>query len=100
MRVMGMNVLAILVAAIAIYLIEFVIFGVLIPGDQYVAMSGVNADQMHPERMPFGVIPPILSAIGLALAVKWCNAPGWMGGAMTGVLAAIFLAFPVSFYGF
>ena len=100
MRLNGHNLLAILAAAIAIYLIEFVIFAVLISAEQYTAMIGVATEQLHPERMPFGVIPPILAAIGLSLAVKWRNAPGLMGGAMTGVWMAIFFAFAASLYGF
>ncbi len=100
MRLNGHNLLAIMAAAIAIYLIEFVIFAVLISAEQYTAMIGVATEQLHPERMPFGVIPPILAAIGLSLAVKWRNAPGLMGGAMTGAWMAIFFAFAASLYGF
>lgn len=100
MRLNGHNLLAILAAAIAIYLIEFVIFAVLISAEQYTAMIGVATEQLHPERMPFGVIPPILAAIGLSLTVKWRNAPGLMGGAMTGVWMAICFAFAASLYGF
>ena len=100
MRYNGHNVLAIVVAAIAIYLIEFVIFGVVISGDQYTAMVGLNADQLHAERMMFGVIPPVLTAIGLSLAVKWRNAAGLMAGAMTGIWMAIFFAFATSLYPF
>jgi cytochrome bd-type quinol oxidase subunit 2 len=98
MRVMGHNVLAIVVAAIAIYLIEFVIFGLLIPGDQYEAMVGLSAEQMHSERMPIGALPPLLAAIGLSLAIKWRNAPGWMGGVTTALLMALFFAFATSLY--
>ena len=47
MRFMGYNVLAILAAAILIYVIEFVIFGLLIPGEQYAAMVGLGMDQMR-----------------------------------------------------
>lgn len=100
MRYQGHNVLAVIVAAIAIYLIEFVIFAVMISAEQYTAMIGVTTDQLHPDRMPYGAIPPILAAIGLSLAVKWRNAPGPMSGAMTGILMAIFFAFAASLYGF
>lgn len=100
MRFNGHNLLAILAAAVAIFLLEFVLFGLIISADQYMAMLGVNADQLHADRMPFGIIPPILAAIGLSLAVKWRNAPGFMGGATTGVWMAIFLAFAASLYGF
>jgi hypothetical protein len=100
MRVMGHNVLAILVAAIAIYAIEFVIFAVLIPGDQYMAMTGMMDGQGDAGRMPVGAVMPILTAIGLSLVIKWRNAAGWMAGAVTALLMAIFLAFPTSLYGY
>lgn len=100
MRFNGHNVLAIVVAALVIYLIEYVIFAVLIPGDQYMAMVGITAEQADPSRMPFGAIPPILAAIGLSLAVKWRNAAGLMGGVTTGLLMGFFFAFAVSLYGF
>jgi len=100
MRFMGHNVLAILAAAIAIYVIEFVIFGLIIPGPDYAAMVGLNMDQMHADRMPVGVIMPILTAIGLALVIKWRNAAGWMGGATTALIMAVLFALPVALYGY
>ena len=100
MRVMGHNVFAVLVAAIAIYAIEFVIFGLIIPGDQYASMVGLSVDDMHPDRMPVGIAPPLLAAIGLSLVVKWRNASSVMAGAVTGVLMAIFFAFAAALYGY
>jgi len=102
MRMMGHNLLAIIVAAIAIYAIEFLIFAVLMPGEQYMAMSGYSRQSMEAgmARMPFGVIPPILAAIGLSCAVKWRNKAGWMAGAMTGVIMAICFGVGVSRYSF
>jgi hypothetical protein len=100
MRVMGHNVLAIVVAAIVIYAIEFVIFAVLIPGPDYAAMVGLADEQMHAERMPVGMVMPILSAIGLSAVIKWRNAPGWMGGMITSFIMAILFALPVSLYSY
>lgn len=100
MRFNGHNLLAILVAAIAIYLLEFVLFAVIISAEQYQTMIGVTADQLHPERMAFGIVPPLLAAIGLSLTVKWRNAPGLMGGATTGVWMGICFALAGGLYGF
>lgn len=100
MRVMGLNVFAVLVAAIVIYAIEFVIFALLMTPEQYSAMVGLSMDQMHPERMPVGVISPILAAIGLALVIKWRNKPGWMAGAVVGLKMAVFFAFAASLYSY
>jgi hypothetical protein len=98
MRMMGHNVLAIVVAAIAIYAIEFLIFAVAMTPEQYMSLSGYGDGDMS--RMPFGIVSPILSAIGLSLAIKWRNKAGWMAGLMTGVYMAICFGFAVSFYGF
>ncbi len=100
MRMMGHNVLAILVAAIAIYLIEFVIFGVLIPGDQYMVLTGLSTDQGDPGRMPFGIVMPVLTAIGLSLAIKWRNAAGWIGGVTTALAMAVLFGFSTSLYSY
>jgi hypothetical protein len=100
MRMMGHNVLAILLAAIVIYAIEFVIFAVLMTPDQYTALSGYPVSGEDMSRMPFGAIPPILAAIGLSLVIKWRNAPGLMGGLSTGVMMAVFFGLAVSLYSF
>ena len=100
MRMMGHNVLAILLAAVAIYALEFVIFAVLMTQEQYVSLTGYAVSGTDMSRMPFGAIPPILAAIGLSLVIKWRNAPGLMGGLMTGVMMAIFFGVGVSLYGF
>lgn len=100
MRYQGHNVLAIVAAAVAIYLIEFVIFGVLIPGDQYFALTGMLEGQGDASRMPVGVVMPVLAAIGLSLVIKWRNAPGMMAGLMTSLLMAVLFGFSTSLYGY
>ncbi len=100
MRYQGHNVLAIAVAAIVIWLIEALIFAVLIPGDQYMAMTGMLEGQGDASRMPVGIIMPILTAIGLSLVIKWRNATGWMGGLATALWMAVLFAFSTSLYGY
>src|SRR5262249_19874356 len=92
----------IIVAAVAIYAIEFVIFAMLLPGAQYMAMSGYSQASMEAgmARMPLGVIPPILAAIGLSCALKWRNKAGWMAGATAGFIMAICFGVGVSLYSF
>ena len=51
MRILGHNALAILVAALVIYGLEFVIFAVLIPADQYMALTGLTESQGDEARM-------------------------------------------------
>ena len=100
MRVMGHNVWAIVVAAIAIWLIGFLIYAVLFAeawtGWMQLTEAEKNADN---GRMPFMVVMPFLQAIGLSLVVKWRNAAGWMGGLTTGVLMAVFFSIAARLYG-
>ncbi len=100
MRLMGYNVLAIAAATVAIYLIEFVIFAVMIPGPQYMALTGLAEGQGDDSRMPFGIVMPLLTAIGLALVIKWRNAAGWMEGLRTGLMMAVLFGFSTSLYGY
>lgn len=102
MRIMGHNALAVIVAALAIYLIEYVIFGVMIPADRYMAMTGLTPEQSEAgiSRMPFGIVMPLLAAIGLSLAIKWRNTPGLMGGVTTALLMAVLFGFSTSLYGY
>lgn len=102
MRVMGHNVLAIVVAAIVIYAIGFVIYGVLIPAESYLQMAGIDEAEAAAAagKMPLGVIMPILLAVGLSLAIKWRNQPGWMEGAKTAFLTTLFFVFASRLYGY
>lgn len=102
MRFNGHNVLAIIVAALVIYGIEFVIFGVLLSAEQYIGFTGVTEQQIQSgaARMPFGIIPPLFAAIGLSLVIKWRDKPGWMSGAAAGLIVAVLFGFGVSLYGY
>ncbi|MBL8548079.1 MAG: DUF1761 domain-containing protein [Hyphomonadaceae bacterium] len=100
MRFNGHNLLAILVAAIAIWAIGFLLYVVLF-ADPWMTWMGISEADANKDngRMPFMVIMPFLQAIGLSLAVKWRNAPGLMGGLMTGVFMAVFLTIAGRMYG-
>jgi hypothetical protein len=100
MRFNGHNVLAIVVAAIAIWAIGFLIYVVLF-AEQWTAWMGLAEADMDKDngRMPFMVVMPFLQAIGLSLAVKWRNAPGWLGGLTTGLLMAVFFSIAARMYG-
>lgn len=101
MRVMGHNALAILVAALVIYLIGFLIYGVVFE-QAWVAATGLTEEQLKSgmSKMPLGFIIPVLIAIGLSLVIKWRSKPGWMAGAETGFWVALFFLFAERFYGY
>lgn len=100
MRYNGHNVLAIVVAAVAIWAIGFLIYVVLF-SEQWIAWQGLTEADMQQDngRMPFMVVMPFLQAIGLSLVIKWRNATGMMGGLTTGVLMAVFFAVAARMYG-
>lgn len=101
MRVMGHNALAIFVAALAMYVIGFVIYGFVL-GDAWIAATGYSKEEIETgmSKMPIGFLIPILLATGLSMAVKWRNAPGLIGGVTTGLLVAVFFLIAERLYGY
>lgn len=101
MRVMGHNVLAIVLAAVAIWAIGFLIYVVLFQA-QWMQWMGISEEQVEAAgagRMPFMVVMPFLTAIGLSMIVKWRNVSGLMGGLTTGLLVGLFIAVSARMYG-
>lgn len=100
MRIAGHNLIAIVVAAILMYFVEFLIYGVLIPEDVYRALSHVTAEEGAAMgwKMPFGLVGPLIWATGLSVAMGWRKAEGWQAGAMTGFICALFFMIAARFY--
>jgi len=101
MRSGGINWLAVLVAAIAIYAIGFVIYGVLIPQDTLTAMMGVSEAEKATamSRMIYSPLMPILTAVFMAVLFKWGQVADAMSGAKWGVVIALASAVPTMLYG-
>ncbi len=101
MRLMGHNAIAVAAAAVAIYLIGFLFYGVLF-AEAWVAATGWSEAELQSgmSKMPIGFVIPILLAIGLSLVIRWRNKLGWMAGAETGFWVAAFLLFPLQLYSY
>lgn len=102
MRIAGLNALAILAAAIAIYAVGFVIYGVLMDPDVWMASSGITKDEMDAvgmSRMPYGAVLPLVTAIGMGILFKWANVSGLANGIKWGALVACLSALPAIWYG-
>jgi len=101
MRIGGLNILAVLVAAVAIYAIGFVIYGMLIPADQWMAMAGMSESEQATAmtRMPFSVVMPIMTALFMALIFKWAAVSGMASGARWGLVIGLASAVPAMLYG-
>lgn len=101
MRSGGMNWMAVIAAAIVIYAIGFVIYGVLIPQDVNIAMSGMtDTEQATADaRMIFGPLMPIMTAVFMAVLFKWGQVADAMAGAKWAVVVALASAVPTMLYG-
>lgn len=102
MRTGGINWIAVLAAAAAFYAIGFIIYGLLIPGERWMEMSGITAAEMEvvgESRMPFSVVMPLMTATFMALLFKWGSVTGLSMGAQWGALVALASAVPGMLYG-
>ena len=101
MRSGGINWLAVVAAAIAIYAIGFVIYAMLIPMDSWVAMTGMTEAEkaVAMTRMPFSVVMPILTAALMAVLFKWGSVGNAMTGVKWGLVVCLASAVPTMLYG-
>ena len=102
MRAGGINWLAVLVAAVAFYAIGFVIYGMLVPQETWMAWTGVSQAEMEAvgsSRMPYGVVMPLMTALFLAILFKWGKVGDAGTGARWGAVVALASAVPGMLYG-
>ena len=101
MRSGGINWLAVIVAAIAIYAIGFVMYGVMIPADAYTAMTGMTEGEKATamSRMMYSPLMPILTAVFMAVLFKWGQVASAMKGAQWAMVVALASAIPTCLYG-
>ena len=102
MRSGGIHWLAVLAAAIAFYLIGFVIYGMLIPEETWMALSGESPEELAAvaeSRMPFGPLMPIMTSVFMALIFKWGGVNGAVPGIRWGLVIALASAVPTLMYG-
>ena len=100
MRAGGLNWIAVLGAAIAIYAVGFVIHGLVVPPEQWMAMSGETEEQlMAVNRMAYSPIMPLLTAIFLAILFKWGSVDSAGKGARWAAVVAMASAVPALLYG-
>ena len=100
MRFGGVNLLAVLVAAIAIWAIGFVIYGVLFE-EQWMTWAGVSAEAAETEmwRMAFSPVMPILTAIGLAVIYRWKGVTDLRRAMVTSLVLWLCFGFVILMYG-
>lgn len=102
MRIGGYNWLAVLSAALAIYAIGFIIYGVLIEPVAWMAMAGVSQAEMDAvgaSRMPFGALMPLMTAIFMAVLFKMGRVEDTTTGIRWAIVIALASAVPALGYG-
>ena len=102
MRAAGINWLAVIVAAVAIYAIGFIIYGLVVPPEWWMEASGITqeqADRVGAARMPFSVVMPLMTAIFLAILFKWGKVADLAAGIRWGAVVALASAIPTLLYG-
>ncbi len=101
MRAAGINWLAVIAAAVAVYAIGFVIYGLLVPAETWMAWEGDTEAELAAvgdSRMPFGVVMPLMTAIFMAVIFKWAQVAGASNGAKWGAVVALASAVPAEMY--
>lgn len=102
MRAAGINWLAVIAAAVAFYLIGFIIYGMLIPEEAWLEMSGMSREQhdaIGTQRLPFGILMPLGTAVFMAVLFKWGGVAGASRGIQWGAVIALASAVPTVWYG-
>ena len=102
MRQGGINWAAVLAAAVAIYAIGFVIYGMLVPEETWLAMSGDSAAEIAAvgeSRMAFGPVMPLMTAVFMALLFKWGAVDSAAKGIRWALVVALASAVPALLYG-
>lgn len=102
MRICGINSVATVVSAIAIYAVGALIYGVLIDPAVWMANAGITKEQMDAigmSRMPFSPVMPLMTAFGLAFLFKWAGVSGLGNGVKWALLVAFASAAPALLYG-
>lgn len=101
MRLAGFNLGAVALAAIAIYAVGFVTYGLLFQA-QWMLWSGhAEADFTGQEwRMALSPVMPILIAVGLAWLLRSLKVTQWKRAVGVGLAAGLFFAVSDRLYGF
>ena len=93
--------MAVVAAAIAIYAVGFIIYGLLIPTETWMAWEGDTQAELAAvgdSRMPFGVVMPLMTALFMAVIFKWAQVAGGSNGAKWGAVVALASAVPAERY--
>lgn len=88
-------------AAVAIYAIGFLIYGALF-SKMWMGLTGYTHEQLQPHRWKMALSPlmPILTAVGLALVLKWARVDSVALGVMVAAEVWFFLVLSTRLYSY
>jgi len=100
MRAGGINWLAGIAAAMGFYLVGFLIYGMIVPEETWMALTGMTEQEkaVAQGRMAFGPLMPLATALFLAILFKWGSVAGALKGAAWGAMVALASAVPGMWY--
>ncbi|HEU0310931.1 MAG TPA: DUF1761 domain-containing protein [Sphingomicrobium sp.] len=101
MRSGGINWLAVVAAAVGIYAIGFVIYGMLMTEEAMMAMTGMTEAEKATalSRLMYSPLMPIFTAVFMAVLFKWGQVADAMTGAKWAMVVALASAIPTILYG-
>jgi hypothetical protein len=91
MRVLGLKIVPVLVAALAVYVVGALIYGVLFSA-QWMAWSGYTEASLAGQewRMALSPVMPIMIVLGIGLLIKDRGITSWLPGLKLGLLVGLF----------
>lgn len=101
-KLFGLNIVAVLAASVAFFLIGWLWYGVIFM-DSWMAEMGIPASadaDPSPTMLAIGFVITVLQVVGVGLAMKWKSAAGLNGAVMTAVVLWLVFALPFSTYGY
>ncbi|WP_133162168.1 DUF1761 domain-containing protein [Hyphococcus luteus] len=101
-RILGLNLVGVLVASIVFFLIGWVWYGMLFQ-EAWMAAEGITmeaAESESPVWMASGFLITLLQVIGIGLILKWKGSAGLGGAVATAFALWFFLALPMCSYAY
>lgn len=101
-KLFGVNLVAVLAASIAFYVVGFLWYGALF-SEAWMAAEGVSPEEAQGESpiwMAGGFLITVVQAIGLALAIKWRGATSLAGAIGTAAILWFVFALPFTHYAY
>jgi hypothetical protein len=99
-KLFGLNLVPVLVASVAFFVVGFLWYGVIF-SDAWMAAQGVTeADAGSPVWMVGGFVITIMQVVALGLILKWRNIAGPSPAVQTALVLWLLLALPFTLYAY